>query len=51
MKRAFYNGMRGAIGSAVFPLAEWAEGRSLRAKQAAFAAQMALPFAERRRPP
>ena len=48
--RAFYNELRGLIGSAVvFPLAERLEGRSLQDKQRLFDAEMALPFAMRRR--
>lgn len=48
--RALYNEVRGIVGSvAVFPLAEWLEGRSIRAKQLALAEEMSLPFARRRR--
>jgi len=48
--RAFYNGVRGLVGSAaVFPVAERLERRKIRARQASFAAEMSMPFAERRR--
>lgn len=49
MNRALYNEVRGLVGSvAVFPVAERLEGRNIRGKQAALAADMALPFRERR---
>jgi phenylacetate-CoA ligase len=45
-----YNEVRGIVGSvAVFPVAERLERRNIRAKQARLAAEMSLPFAERRR--
>lgn len=50
MARAFYNSVRGAVGSvAVFPVAERLERRNIRARQVSFAAEMAVPFLERRR--
>jgi phenylacetate-CoA ligase len=48
--RSFYNGVRGLVGvGAVLPLAERWERRNIRSKQAWLAAEMSLPFADRRR--
>jgi phenylacetate-CoA ligase len=47
--RTFYNGVRGLVGSVgVFPIAERLEGRALRTRERALAADMSLPFGERR---
>lgn len=49
MNRTLYNGVRGLVGSlVVFPVAERLEGRDMRSKQCALAAEMSAPFAERR---
>jgi phenylacetate-CoA ligase len=49
LHRAIINGVRGFTGSLIlFPLVERLEGRDMRGKQRLFAAEMALPFRERR---
>jgi phenylacetate-CoA ligase len=49
VNRAFYNAVRGVVGSVAFTVAERLEGRELCGKHHALAADMSRPFAERRR--
>lgn len=49
MLRLVVNGMKGlAAGLVAYPIAERLEGRDIRSKRRLFAAEMALPFAQRR---
>lgn len=50
MARRIYNAARGLVGAiGVFPVAERLEGRDIRGRQAALAAEMNFPFSTRRR--